>query len=300
MLRILQQIEFNRNTNLFCELPASAFQFLPATADFLNEQAATLHQLDEATENQLIEFTTNRVLESLYQVNQYYHFTNADIHQLKQIYKVLFTHIQSIVGNATPELIAYLQQKHYLNLNHWLQTSNAFASEIYTTQAPFINKPVVCELYQPQTQIEIFGIDSQNLAAPILDVGCGKEGLLVRHLRAQGYEAIGIDREVPDEKYFIQVDWLNFHFEKNTWGTIISHMSFSNHFNHHHLRTDGNYIVYAKKYMEILQSLKAGGTFYYTPGLSFIETYLPADLYALSRKNVAALPYEAVAIQKVK
>lgn len=62
--------------------------------------------------------------------------------------------------------------------------------------------------------------------------------------------------------------------EMKKWGTIVSNLGFSNHFNHHNLREDGNFIKYAKTYMNILYSLKPGECFHYAPDLPFIEKYL--------------------------
>ena len=87
-----------------------------------------------------------------------------------------------------------------------------------------------------------------------------------------------MDRNLEKTSNFLfQINWLESTFPSNTWGTVISHMAFSNHFTHHHLKTDGKFEAYARKYMEILNALKVGGSFIYTPGLSFIEELLIAS-----------------------
>jgi hypothetical protein len=64
-------------------------------------------------------------------------------------------------------------------------------------------------------------------------------------------------------------------------------MAFSNHFIHHNLRADGDFEIYAKKYMEILKSLKLGGRFIYAPSLSFMEEILISSTgsYAVKTKK---------------
>jgi hypothetical protein len=69
-------------------------------------------------------------------------------------------------------------------------------------------------------------------------------------------------------------------------GTITSNLGFSNHFNHHHLRKDGHFIEYAKTFMDILNSLKIGGSFYYAPDLPFIEKYLDRVKYRIKTHNI--------------
>ncbi|WP_161605068.1 hypothetical protein [Brevibacillus massiliensis] len=145
---------------------------------------------------------------------------------------------------------------------------------------------IPCHEYTPELQIRLLGIELSQLQEPILNIGAGKEGKLVRFLRENGCEAYGIDKFCETDGYMHRADWLSFSFEANTWGTVISHMAFSNHFRHHHLRRDGQPRQYAEKYMEILHSIKHAGSFYYAPGLPFIEDLLPAEQFAVRRTPV--------------
>jgi hypothetical protein len=52
-----------------------------------------------------------------------------------------------------------------------------------------------------------------------------------------------------------RISWLDFDFQKRQWGTIISHLAFSNHFQYHHLKQSGDYLAYAANYMDILEAL---------------------------------------------
>ena len=66
-------------------------------------------------------------------------------------------------------------------------------------------------------------------------------------------------------------------------------MALSNHFLHHHFSPEGHPEQYAYLYMRILNALKPGGQFLYTPGLPFIEDMLPEDRYWVERKFIPEL-----------
>ena len=120
----------------------------------------------------------------------------------------------------------------------------------------------------------------------------------VNYLKNQGIEALGIDRFKFTASNLITVDWLEFDYGKEKWGTIISNLGFSNHFNHHNLREDGNYIEYGKTYMNILNSLKVGGRFHYAPDLPFIEKYLDNKQFDLRKYEINEYDFKTTKIKK--
>lgn len=136
-----------------------------------------------------------------------------------------------------------------------------------------------CHEYDPQFQLSLWGVQPTDLLEPVLDIGCGEQGLLVQHLRDAGLEAWGLERFGGTSEFIWTGDWLEMPLEPGSWGTIISHMGFSNHFFHHHLRKDGHPERYARRFMEILEALKLGGRFLYAPGLPFFEPLLPKDRF---------------------
>ena len=135
---------------------------------------------------------------------------------------------------------------------------------------------------------------------PVLDIGCGKQGKLVNYLSSKGIEAYGIDRFSFTTSNLITADWLEFDYGIKKWGTIISNLGFSNHFKHHHLREDGNYIEYGKTYMNILNSLKVHGNFHYAPDLPFIEKYLDNKHFEMIRSEISEYDYKAIIIKRLK
>lgn len=157
---------------------------------------------------------------------------------------------------------------------------------------------IACSEYSAEIQLSILQIDMEKLENPILDIGCGKNNYLVNFLRNKGFECYGLDRFNNSCLYVSNTNWLEYDYGKEKWGTIISNLGFSNHFVHHHLRKDGNYIDYAKVYIKILKSLKHGGIFYYAPNLPFIENLLDPKEYSVNKYGINNSQYSATAIRK--
>ncbi len=148
--------------------------------------------------------------------------------------------------------------------------------------------------------MEILQLNIDQIVEPVLDIGCGKQGNLVMFLRQKGIDAFGFDRFADKHSVLINSDWFEYKFENEKWGTIISNLGFSNHFHHHHFRNDGNFIDYAKKYMEIISSLKIGGSFHYAPDLPFIENYLDTDKYQLIKHKIGKYEFQSTRIHRTK
>lgn len=143
-----------------------------------------------------------------------------------------------------------------------------------------------CGEYSAEFQTDILNITIPLLNEPILDIGCGSDGTLVKRLTAGGHEAFGLDRCAPDAPGFFLGNWMDFDFIPDTWGTIIAHQSFSTHFMFNHLYRPDAALVYAKRYMAIIESLKTGGEFLYAPGLPFMEKHIAG----LTRFEAATSP----------
>ncbi|QGY46840.1 class I SAM-dependent methyltransferase [Maribellus comscasis] len=282
------QIRYNRGKNLFNSNLSSLFQFVAETKKI----ALQYKETDSKNEKLLIDYATQNALEEFYRVNQYYSFDKAAKVRLKTIYSDLF---QSLKQENDIDKIASI---HYKKLKTWLTETNPFAEQIYKKSSSMV-ECVVCNEYSPQLQIELLKINLSHLVEPVLDIGCGKSAALVKHLQSIGIDTFGFDRMVQNENYCSQFDWFEYHFENNKWGTIISNLGFSNHFAHHHFRKDGDYVRYAKKYMEILHSLKKGGSFYYAPGLSFIEEFLDNSIFEVNNHPVNQTGYDATSVKKL-
>ena len=82
-------------------------------------------------------------------------------------------------------------------------------------------------------------------------------------------------------------DWFEFNYGQRQWGTITAQQSLSTHFIHAHLHGSKQADEFARLYMVLLSSLRAGGTFYYAPGLPFIEEHIVnLDGYVLKKTTI--------------
>ncbi|MEW9673993.1 class I SAM-dependent methyltransferase [Ammoniphilus sp. 3BR4] len=229
----------------------------------------------EGTSEHLLKYLADQSIQLFLEVNQYLDFNREDHRKLQELYGDLLERI-CILGNReniSESDLDGLFTLHYKNLQSFLIESNG--TEIfkkYRENADLLK--IKCTEYRPDFQMKLLNVRLQMIKQPVLDIGCGSKASLVHFLRENGIEAFGVDRNVDPKDYLFKMGWLECPFKNNTWGTVISHMAFSNHFIHHHLKSDGNVEMYASKYMEILHSLKMGGSFIYAPGLSFIEEVL--------------------------
>lgn len=283
------QISFNKGKNLFNNESFNTLKFIREITSVIEH----LKDINESDANLLIDYTSGKAISEFWRINQYFSFDKHAKTELRKIYIELLSAFK--IKNIPVDKIAGL---HYQNLKTWLQKNNAFAEKVYK-QKDKILEPVACDEYSAQLQIEIFKIDLLGLATPVLDIGCGKKANLVSFLNEKGIETFGIDRFLFDSANLTNADWLEFDYGTSKWGTIISNLGFSNHFYHHHLREDGNYINYARKYMDILNSLKVAGSFYYAPELPFIEQYIDKDKYQTEHHFVGELNFRATRILRL-
>ena len=279
---IEHQILHNRNKSIFYELANGKLIVNPSkeTTDLLISKAPDISKFIQSikqagTYEQLLGYIADKTIKLFMEVNQYLDFNREDYRKLQQMYRDLLEKICNL-GNQehiSERDIDHLFTLHYKNLQTLLIDSNG--TEIvkkYRENADLFE--IKCVDYSPNFQMELLNVSLTKVKQPVLDLGCGSKASLVHFLRENGIEAFGVDRNVDTMDYLFKIGWLEWPFNSNTWGTVISHMAFSNHFIHHHLKNDGNFSIYASKYMEILSSLKKGGSFIYAPSLPFIEELL--------------------------
>jgi hypothetical protein len=166
---------------------------------------------------------------------------------------------------------------------------------VLATQNGSANSQACSEEYAVALQLKVLQLQLDGICEPILDLGCGRDGCLVKWLRDNKKNAIGIDLCPNNTQGCLSADWFKFPFLPNQFGTILAHLSFSLQFLHQHLKADSDAARYARLYMSILHSLRQGGLLAYAPGLPFIEKLLPADKYKVQRFNVPDLPVDEIA-----
>ena len=142
--------------------------------------------------------------------------------------------------------------------------------------------------YSPEFVLSILDVEKSELNGKILDIGCGKNGALVKYLRNQNLEAYGIDMECEDSETLEQEDLLVKEYPSDMYNVIISNLTFTKHFNEANLeeQNDQECIEYAQAYMKILNSLKVGGKWHYVPAVTFIEELLPEDKFEVKNSFV--------------
>jgi len=154
---------------------------------------------------------------------------------------------------------------------------------------------MVCEEYPAQFQMDLLGIALERIKESVLDIGCGHEGRLVRYLRSQNVEAYGFDRSMEvQESYLQKQDWFDYVFEADTWGTIVSNMAFTNHLIYAHRHNFEQFEQYLLKTKEILAALVEGGSFYYAPGLPFIERLLNPTQFKVDSTRIIGHVFASV------
>ncbi len=273
-------------SDAFCTVPISYLEFLVQNAHPICEW------LDEYLTGRSIErfedtvlFFSNNMLRFIHNKNQYVSISENDKHDLMQLYQKFFTDFRNVLG-AQPRLPHLEEKLRQVLASHQLDLE-LFVRNLAPDDEEFVLKEPVCSEYSPELQLRILHIQPDQLAVPILDLGCGTQGTLVRYLNAQGKMAFGVDRDAGDN--LIQADWLHYPLTANHWGTVISHMAFSIHFLHHHLNPQGQPESYARLYMAVLHALKPTGQFFYAPGLPFIEELLPPQQYKIERYPIPEL-----------
>ncbi|HAE21899.1 MAG TPA: hypothetical protein DCG47_06190 [Spirochaetaceae bacterium] len=148
-----------------------------------------------------------------------------------------------------------------------------------------------CSEYSAALQVRVLHLESMPLAEPILDLGCGKDCTLVKRLLAMHKDAYGLDQYYSDDPRIARGDWLEYAFLPESWGTVISHMAFSNHFRKAVASGSEDISRYRRSYHKILGSLTRGASFIYSPALRDIEAGLPARGFSVAYySNIADDP----------
>jgi hypothetical protein len=250
----------SKTLNLYNESEIDEMTYVfSCLSNYINELAKN-NTINEIIGNRekLVELSRKEFVHVLDERNQFYSFTSEQKRSIQKVYNQLINEIcESIVSDN-------IDLKEII-LEHRKRLRNVF-------DKPVIEKP--CEYYDARVQISILGIDVSKLLEPIIDVGCGKNAHMVEYFKEFRFDVIGIDRYCDVENESIKCMSWDDYFKRNYWGTIISHMAFSNHFIYHYLKNDAMDYRYAIKYKEMIDSLKDNGSFYYAPSVPFIEIYL--------------------------
>ncbi|GAK57364.1 methyltransferase type 11 [Candidatus Vecturithrix granuli] len=270
--------------------PPEVVHFLCAERQQVRERLKNeLMQADSGQQSPLLSLFLRLTKQFVYQKNQFVSYTPQDEMILKAIYRRFLHNLYHLVTQAdSPQTLQLLFRdvlvQHHLALRAF--TARFLNEADLSPEHHFLFSQPVCEEYSEHLQWELFGLDYATLQEPVLDLGCGQHGRFVHFLRSQGIEAYGIDRICHPMPFLTETDWFQFHYQPETWGTILSHLAFSNHFLFQHAYKHGTPERCARLFMTILAALKPDGTFHYTPGLPFFEPLLPSSTYEITRTSV--------------
>jgi hypothetical protein len=279
---IQRQIEANQSRNLlyahFEEIIEIEPNFLAALEESL---AKTQPVFSEQKQQELASFAAETFLKRLAAINQFIRVEPGKVKDLENIYRSTWKRLQK-----TEKIEATLKESHYPALSRWLADLYPGDFVEHLKSIPQIGH-VVCEEYSPQLQIDLLKLELAALKQPVLDLGCGSAAHLVNYLRSLGLEAHGIDRTLLKTETFLQqVDWFDYAFVPDKWGTIISNMAFTNHLIYVSRHDSAQIKTYLLKFSEILASLLPGGSFHYAPGVPFVEQRLDPTQYQVETERV--------------
>ncbi|HVI43450.1 MAG TPA: class I SAM-dependent methyltransferase [Chitinophaga sp.] len=233
----------------------------------------------------VITLLTRRAQMAFCSINQYIDISAANTTALRDVYQQLVDDIARAIRQGRVHFDT-LASAHGERLKQWLWKTNPMAASAGEAAGPRLT-PVVCAEYSASLQLEVLQLELHSLKEPVLDLGCGPQAHMVRYLRSLGIEAFGVDRFIASQETFLRTgDWLDFHLPQQYYGTVVSNLSFSNHFVYHHLRDNEDSRRYAGKYMEILHALQPRGSYHYAPALPMIEQYLSAAHYRVNSYQV--------------
>ena len=254
---------------------------------FLSDRQSVLSFIQSleksGNKDKFAEAMSELIIETLQDINQFLIFDESGRQAIADVYLEFMDSIKTLCLQDKLDAAAITQafRRHYLNIKDSLVSTNGTKVFEEYSASPVISKKV-CSEYTPQFQLEILHINPYRLSEPVLDLGCGRSGSLVKYLLSLGIDAYGADRNAEDHSNLIRQDWLGMEFKPDSWGTVISHMAFSNHFRH--AAGNGRKSLYLDKYHDILKSLKPGGEFIYAPGLEEAENEIKSTgLYTLRR-----------------
>jgi len=218
----------------------------------------------------------------IYALNQYIQIAEDAKESLKRIYIESWRKLVE-----TKEVEATIRNHHYPRIR-------AFVEGLYPQSLAAGLKSrtqlgrVPSSEYSADLQMRILRLELQRLREPILDIGCGAKGNLVRYLRTQKLEAFGIDRYIANRTdYLTEADWFDYEYGLNKWGTIVSNLSLANHFLYAQRYDQSKVPRYLVTFTKVLASLTVGGTFAFAPAIEQLEQHTDRRRYRMNRWEIS-------------
>ncbi len=286
------QLRLNRSGNLLharAELLLGLDPEFTAVLEELVSGAAVLP--DPAA---MAALAASALIERVHAVNQFIRVDGTARKDLEEIYISSWTALK-----RSADVEGTLRASHYPALRAWLTGlyPRRLAREL--SAAPRVGA-VSCAEYSAELQIRVLGLEIRALKEPILDIGCGRSASLVTWLRAQGFDARGIDRAVDSPApWLLEADWLEHEYAPEAWGTIVSNLAFSNHYIFTQTWDPARAPAYEAAFDRILRSLSPSGSLHYAPGAPGLEARAAPPRYEVIRRPVSAGSYAVVITRKI-
>ncbi|QQO08843.1 hypothetical protein [Breznakiella homolactica] len=215
--------------------------------------------------------------------NQFIGFSGGQCRTILSLYKKLIVCLGDLSVKASPDDIGTIVDEHRRALLETIAAGH--------TQNREPEEKKLCAEYSTAVQKAVMRMDPAELPEPILDIGCGENAFFLRDCLNAGRDAYGLDYFLP--KIFphriCTASWLEYNFGTQCWGSIISHMAFTNHWAYHLAHGTAETAAYRKAYTRILESLKPGGCFYCVPAVPDMEKITDRTVYRVRRyDNFAA------------
>jgi len=211
--------------------------------------------------------------------NQYLEFPEAAYREVFARYRDLVARLRGLARDGSPEdAVTRVVREHRLAL---------IAIVKGISGAPR-GKGVIlpCAEYSVEFQMGVLRVSPAEAMGPFLDIGCGEGAALVAAMREAGVDAVGIDQyRATADGSVLRANWLEFSYRADYWGTIVSHMAFTNHFSRALLSDPELAALYRSVYLEILDSLRVGGAFHYAPALRREEASLDRGSFSIERRE---------------
>lgn len=219
------------------------------------------------TEDRVHSFTGmvyNRFVKECVQNNQYVSLSDKTIQAVNEVYRRLVVNLRRLGRGPYDDaelvgIVADHRERLILALKN---------NEYEDTQEQLI---IPCSEYSAEFQHKILRLGKIRLREPVIDIGCE--------------EVYGLDQYAGADKNILCGNWHGFRFQPRAWGTVIAHMSFTNHLRRSLIHKDDMLEKNRAKYHEILRSLAGGGVFIYTPSVKAVEAALDTARYEVRYFN---------------
>ncbi len=227
-----------------------------------------------------------------YERNQFVNFTAEYDELLKSEYADFMQQIRAALQRSGSQAELQIEMVGVLKVHHerlcLIMASYCVTYQDNDLRANPLLRTVPCEEYSAGFQLAVLGVGLHELVEPVLDLGCGTNGTLVKYLRERKVAAYGVDRLAPEGPFFFRSDWFEFDYASQPWGTVLAHQSLSTHFIYSYLHQPASIEKFAQLCMKILNSLPTGSSLCYAPGMPFFESQVEKmRAFQVSRQKIS-------------